>query len=60
MHQFGATITPKTARRLRFELGGKTVFAKKSVIPARPYLGVSAQNAHDLEAAAAKFIERYF
>jgi phage gpG-like protein len=60
VHQFGATITPKNAKRLHFQLGGKDVFAKKSVIPARPYLGVSAQNAADLEAAAAKFIERYW
>jgi phage gpG-like protein len=59
VHQFGATIRPKNARALHFELGGKSVFAKQVTIPARPYLGVSAPNAADLEAAAAKFIERY-
>jgi phage gpG-like protein len=59
VHQFGAVITPKNARSLHFTLGGQSVFAKKAVIPARPYLGVSAANARDLEAAAAKFIERY-
>ncbi|MGO4872748.1 MAG: phage virion morphogenesis protein [Roseiarcus sp.] len=59
VHQFGATIVPKDARALHFMFGGEDVFAKKVTIPARPYLGVSAQNARDLEAAAAKFIERY-
>ena len=60
IHQFGGVITPKNAKRLRFELNGKAVFAKKVTMPARPYLGVSAQNASDLEQAAAKFIERYW
>ena len=59
VHQFGAVITPKNAKALHFRLGGADVFAKKVKIPARPYLGVSAANAADLEAAAAKFIERY-
>ncbi len=59
VHQFGAVIVPKDAKALHFTLGGKDVFAKKVAIPARPYLGVSSQNALDLEAAAAKFIERY-
>lgn len=58
VHQFGATIVPKNAKALHFHLGGRAVFAKKVVVPARPYLGVSAANAIDLEAAAAKFIER--
>jgi len=59
VHQFGAVIRPKNAKALHFEVGGTSVFAKKVTIPARPYLGVSAANARDLEAAAAKFIERY-
>lgn len=59
VHQFGATITPKNGGALHFSMGGRKVFAKKVTIPARPYLGVSAQNAADLEAAAAVFIERY-
>lgn len=40
-HQFGATITPKTAKWLRFKVGGRVVFTKKSVIPARPFLPIS-------------------
>ena len=60
IHQFGGVITPKAARSLVFTLGGRTVRAKKVTMPARPYLGVSAQNGRDLEQAAARFIERYF
>ncbi len=59
VHQFGAVIVPKDAKALHFKLGGRDVFAQKVTIPARPYLGVSEQNARDLQAAAAKFIERY-
>lgn len=58
VHQFGAVIKPKGAKALHFKFAGKDVFAKKVTIPARPYLGVSADNARDLEVAAAKFIER--
>jgi phage gpG-like protein len=58
VHQFGAVIRPKDAKALSFTVGGKRVVAKKVTIPARPYLGVSEQNARDLEAAAMTFIER--
>lgn len=58
VHQFGAVIRPKDAKALSFTVGGKRVVAKKVTIPARPYLGVSEQNARDLEAAAMAFIER--
>jgi phage gpG-like protein len=37
-HQFGATIYPKRASRLRFLIRGKTVFARKVTIPTRPVL----------------------
>lgn len=38
-HQFGATIEPKKAKRLVFPgPGGKLIFAKKVVVPARPFL----------------------
>jgi phage virion morphogenesis protein len=38
-HQFGATIYPKTAKRLVFPgPGGRMIFAKKVVVPARPFL----------------------
>ncbi len=64
IHQFGGVITPKNGAALKFwwQSGGHVEFAivKKVTMPARPYLGVSAENAADLEQAAAKFIERYW
>lgn len=39
VHQFGATIRPKTKPRLVFPIAGGLAFAKQVTIPARPYLG---------------------
>lgn len=41
VHQFGATIKPKNAKTLSWKIGNVSVFAKKVVIPAREYLGIS-------------------
>ncbi len=39
VHQYGATIEPKKAKRLVFPgPGGRMIFAKKVTIPARPFL----------------------
>jgi phage gpG-like protein len=59
IHQFGAVIKPVNAKVLAFNIGSKKVFAKKATIPARPYLGVSEQNARELEDTAVKFIARH-
>lgn len=59
VHQFGATIVPKNAKALRFVAGGRTVFAQSVTIPARPYLGLSADNAEEMRDTAALFLERY-
>jgi phage gpG-like protein len=41
VHQFGATIRPKTAKALVFEIPGVGWVTRKEVtIPARPFLGV--------------------
>lgn len=48
VHQDGAVITPKTAARLSFMLGGKLVHAKKVTIPARPSVGLSAENGQEI------------
>ena len=58
VHQFGATIVPKTARALRFRLGldGRMVFAKSVTIPARPYLGLSAEDREEIEARGGAFL----
>jgi len=38
IHEFGGTIKPKNGQYLKFEINGKTIFAKQVTIPARPYL----------------------
>lgn len=48
VHQEGAVITPKTAQALQFKIGGKTVHAKRVVIPARPFVGLSDANRAEL------------
>lgn len=58
VHQFGATIRPKDGGRLAFMVGGKQVFARSVTIPPRPYLGVSADNARELEETAQRFISQ--
>lgn len=37
IHEFGGVIIPKRAKYLTFVVGGKRVFAKRVVIPRRPY-----------------------
>lgn len=49
VHQFGATIVPKRAPFLVFTgADGHKVFAKKVVIPARPFIGIDQQDRTDL------------
>jgi len=45
VHQFGAVIKPKSPEKhLRFFSGPDKVFAKSVTIPARPFLGFTAQD----------------
>lgn len=45
VHQFGATITAKTAKGLFFRLAdGSEVVVGSVTIPARPYLGISRED----------------
>lgn len=56
IHQFGGVITPKNGKALKFWWveKGWTNFAvvKKVTMPKRPYLGISSENARDLEELA--------
>ena len=54
-HQFGATIRPKRAKALR--IPGLDRPAQKAVIPPRPYLGISADDAADVLEALAGWLE---
>lgn len=58
VHQYGATIVPKTAQRLAFTLNGKKVFAKKVTIPARPSVGISSDNAQEITEHVSDFLGR--
>ena len=53
IHQFGGDITPKSAKALFVPGYG---LLQKVTIPARPYLGVSSQNAAEIASIAQKFI----
>ncbi|MGE4501975.1 MAG: phage virion morphogenesis protein [Thiomicrospira sp.] len=55
LQQFGGVVKPKTARALH--LGGK-VFAKQVVIPARPFIGFTAQDEQMILANIADHIEK--
>lgn len=56
VHQTGATIVPKDKGALRFALADGTVVVARSVtIPARPYLGVSAEDGTEIVALAGDF-----
>ena len=54
VHQFGAQIVPKSAKALFVPGYG---MLKKANIPARPYLGVSSDDAKKIEALVAIFLE---
>lgn len=56
IHQFGGVIKPKGGGRLAFVMGGRKVFARSVTIPARPYLGVSADNSAELQETAHRFM----
>lgn len=58
VHQFGAVIKPVNGNALKFTSGGETYFRKKVEVPARPYVGVSAKNAEEMQAVAARFVAR--
>ena len=58
VHQFGATIRPVRAPALVFRLGGRLVRAEKVEIPARPFLGISAEDRGEIHDVFATFAAR--
>jgi phage virion morphogenesis protein len=58
VHQFGAVIVPKSAPALVFFLGGEMVVAAKVTIPARPYLGIDAEDRAEIVEIAGDVVER--
>lgn len=61
VHQYGATIVPRFKKMLSFVVDGIRYFAKKVVIPARPYIGCSSET-RDIcrEIVAEGFHEKVF
>lgn len=61
IHQDGATIVPKGAAALAIPLpGGGVAFAKKAVIPARPFVGISDENGEKIVELATDFLAGLF
>ncbi len=58
VHQYGATIVPVKATHLRFFLSGGLVEADSVTIPARPYLGVSTEDARMIEETIVDALDR--
>lgn len=54
---FGGVIKPKKAKALAFKSGNKTIFAKQVTIKPRPYIGLSGQNASEIEEVVGDFLE---
>ena len=61
IHQLGGTIKPKKGKSLKFKgRDGKDVFVKKVDIPARPYIGVSAEDLKEVQETIMEFISGAF
>lgn len=56
VHELGAVIRPVRAQALRFEVAGQVVFARKVVIPARPYFVPTFDQ--DTDKAFDEFVDR--
>ncbi|MBO6553254.1 MAG: phage virion morphogenesis protein [Roseitalea sp.] len=55
---FGGVIKAKNAEKLAFTINGQTVFVDQVEQPAREFLGISADNASEIEQAVVAFLEQ--
>jgi phage virion morphogenesis protein len=58
IQQLGGTIRAKTAKALRFKIAGSWVMKQQVTIPARPYLGVDADDWREVDAILADHLAR--
>lgn len=58
VHQFGATIKPKTGSHLFFRMASGMVAAKSVTVPARPFLGISLEDEAMIAETVFGFAER--
>ncbi|PZA12465.1 phage morphogenesis protein [Rhodopseudomonas palustris] len=56
VHQDGMTISAKNAKLLSFVVGGRRVSKKSVTIPARPVVGISAEDATKIDQLATRFV----
>lgn len=57
IHQFGGRITAKNGRALTFQIGGRWISRPLVDIPARPYLGISADDGDEIESELLDWLE---
>ena len=57
VHQFGATIRPKEKKALAFMLGGQQVIVSKVEIPARPFLGLTADDQLEISGLVEDYLD---
>lgn len=58
IHQFGGTITPKAAPFLVFRMAGGMAHARSVTLPARPFLGISAEDEEMIGDVVEVFLRR--
>lgn len=58
IHQFGGVIRPVRAKALVFRLAFGLVKTRKVTIPARPFLGISAEDEDTIRDVAEVFLDR--
>lgn len=58
IHQFGGTIEPKSASHLVFRLASGVVLANSVTLPARPFLGISADDEEMIGDEVEDFVQR--
>jgi phage gpG-like protein len=59
VHQDGMTISAKNAKYLSFMVGGHPVYRKSVTIPARPVVGMSAEDAAKVDQLATRFVAKH-
>lgn len=61
IHEYGGIIKPVKGKFLKFEIGGRTIFAKQVKIPARPFLrpSVKAKRPEVVRILADHFMRSY-
>ncbi|HEY0328820.1 MAG TPA: phage virion morphogenesis protein [Rhodopseudomonas sp.] len=59
VHQDGMTISAKNAKYLSFMVGGHLVHRKSVTIPARPFVGMSAEDATKVDQLATRFVAKH-